>query len=211
MPLIPGAPAPITQNNTYNSFSGTYNASGVTNTSGVGELRLYEIIRQDMTITYFRHPKVNISVDKLSLSAAPTHNAAYMYTDLTYEVRANYSKTYEWGNFTTSTYIQNQKFRIIANDTDMYGDFYGSLSDGGQLTLGVAGVVETEVPFYSRRLISEGDQQQVIQRSVCLYSDAYKQNHNVFTVANPQMVAASEKLGDREAKAKQPHLACSFQ
>ncbi len=193
MPPVP-TPVPTQQNASFNTFSGTYEASGVTETSGVsGEVSgLFEIETQDLTITYYRMPRIINSVSNISLSALPTWGGNIFSTELRYEVRASYRKAYSVGQYATSAFVQNQKFRIVANPQDQYGNSYGELSAGGELTLGAAGVVATETPYYARRLVTQAGVSE--SSSVTVYNCAFKDGHLLYETGTDAMQAASDEL-----------------
>lgn len=223
MPEIPGSPEPIVSPQAYNTFSGTYNGSGVTQlsgsfsgASGVGTSGtagggttaysgLYRIERQTLDITYYRSPKLMINPDKISLSAAPTIHSNIFNTRLMYNVRAMHEVTYSTGVYQTSSYVENQKFRIAAQDTDEYGLTYGELSAGGELTMGVAGEVITEVPYYSRTLVAaDHDQSDATSSGMSVYNFAGMNAHRFNELGQSKTEPATAVMSNKRITSINP-------
>ena len=152
--------------------TGTYpqiNASGITQASGVTGAYAgpWFIQRQTMEIDYVRVPKsfYEETPSALSLSAPMDRASVVGSTQLQYIVRANVTVEKSYETFDTSAYQQPQRFAILAQVDDQYGNTYGDLSAGqgspsgpGILTLGPRGKVVTDQAYYNRRAWTDQDE-----------------------------------------------------
>ena len=151
--------------------TGTYtnlNTSGITQTSGISGAYAgpWFIMRQTMEIDYVRVPRswYEDTPSALPLSAPMDRSTTVGQTQLQYIVRANVTIEKSYETFDTSAYQQPQKFAILAQVDDQFGNTYGDLSAGqgspsgpGILTLGPRGKVVTDQPYYNRRLWTDAD------------------------------------------------------
>lgn len=152
--------------------TGTYtqiNASGITQASGVTGAYAgpWYIGRQTLEIDYVRVPRsfYDTTPSALSLSAPMDRASIVGSTQLQYIVRANVTVEKSYETFDTSSYQQPQRFKILAQVDDQYGNTYGDLSAGqgspsgpGILTLGPRGKVITDQAWYNRRPWTDDDE-----------------------------------------------------
>lgn len=156
MPLIPSG---ITVSATPYDNSGILVASGDVSATYPGPWR---IETQTMRIDYERVPYGywNGMVGNVgALSGGVTASGPILGTTLAYRVTAEHKVVKSYDIFDTSTYVQNQRFKVVANPEDAYGNSYGDLSagtnvngaTGSQFALGPQGAIITEEPYYNRR------------------------------------------------------------
>lgn len=141
--------------------SGILAASGSTSGAYPGPWR---IETQTLNIEYIRHPyaagNFAMAGSVTSLSGVHSASADVDGTYLLYKVTAERKVQKSYDIYDTSTYVQNQTFKIFAESEDLYGNTYGDLSagtdiygqTGSQFALGPMGLIATEEPYYNRRL-----------------------------------------------------------
>lgn len=139
--------------------SGTYTPIGVSATgtsptqgSGTGYTGPWRVETQELTIEYVRVPVLGspvISGESLSGTTTSTRTVTRTQIQAKVNARVKVVKTYD--TYTTSSFQQSQKFVVAAEMFDALAIPYGALSDGGELCMGPAGKVLTDIPYYSRR------------------------------------------------------------
>lgn len=144
-----------------------YDNSGILAASGDASAAYpgpWRVETQQLKIEYQRVPYAQGSYamtgNVTGLSGTFTASADVDGTYLLYKVTAERKVQKTYDIYDTSTYVQNQRFKIIASDEDVYGNTYGDLSAGvdvngnigSQFALGPQGVIITEEPYYNRRL-----------------------------------------------------------
>lgn len=106
---------------------------------------------QSSWFDYARVPDGTLATEGLSLSSAsPTYN--FQGTHLLVNWTATVRSVSSTDLYTTSSFQQNQKFKVNSVSTDYLGNSYGSSSDYGTSTMGPAGNVYSDKKFYKRVL-----------------------------------------------------------
>jgi hypothetical protein len=163
------------------SISGTIEVSGGPSQTSSGVSGLYEIVTQRATITYKRVPVLlDMQAQVIDLSGEPSINSTIPGTGTRCKVELTVERTYENGTYPASSFVQSQRFRVLAQAQDQFGNTYGDLSSGGTFTWGPQGRVITEVPYYSRRLVNQG--QATLSTgvsSITRYNVAFKNAHEI--------------------------------
>lgn len=106
---------------------------------------------QSLNIEYVRVPG-SMTVDTsnvTSLSAVSVRSATVRSTVLSYRVTASYSRVKSYESFSTSAFLQNQKFSVVASP-DVFGETYGPSSALSGTVLGPAGSIITYQPYIRR-------------------------------------------------------------
>jgi hypothetical protein len=157
---MPITPSPIQVSATPYDNSGILAASGDVSATYPGPWR---IETQTLRIDYERVPYIipsNMVGNVNALSGTMSASGLVQGTSLVYRVTAEHKISKSYDIFDTSTYVQNQRFKIVANTEDAFGNTYGDLSagtdvngtTGSQFALGPLGAIITEEPYYNRRL-----------------------------------------------------------
>lgn len=157
---MPITPTPIQVSATPYDNSGILAASGDVSAAYPGPWR---IETQTLRIDYERVPftySYTMTGNVNALSGTMSASGPVQGTKLVYRVTAEHKVSKSYDLFDTSTYVQNQRFKVVANTEDAYGNTYGDLSagtdvngnTGSQFALGPRGVIITEEPYYNRRL-----------------------------------------------------------
>jgi len=183
--------------------SGTYAAIGVsaagtapTQGSGTGFTGPWRVETQELAIEYVRVPNLGSPVlAGQGLSGTTTATRTVIGSKLHAKVtaRVKVQKTYD--TYTTSGFQQSQKFVVAANAQDAYGESYGDLSAGGDLCLGPAGNILTDVPYYSRRAWVDNTDSEIDQTFVG-YNVAFKERHYIFGYNQFSAVPVDQHFGD---------------
>ena len=158
---MPVTPVTISVSATPYDDSGLQAASGSVSAAYPGPWR---VETQTLQIEYQRVPYAagnfamagNVNGLSGTMSATADVDGTYLLYKVTAERKVQ--KTYDI--YDTSTYVQNQRFEILASDEDIYGNTYGDLSAGldvngnvgSQFALGPQGTIITQEPYYNRRL-----------------------------------------------------------
>jgi len=105
---------------------------------------------QSMNIKYMRVPNFVPTGKSFSLSATPiTYKITSTY--LLPIVEASYRVVKDMNTYSTSGCQQNQKFAVIPETTDPYGNSYDSTSGLGASAIGPMGEIVTQYDWYYRR------------------------------------------------------------
>lgn len=107
---------------------------------------------QDMTVEVTRVPYGNLDNVAITLSGV-LENYHIQTTVLVAKVTANYSVTKDYNTYSTSSWVEPQKFALYSVSTDASGNSYslGDASGNPSGTIGPAATLETIQPWYNRR------------------------------------------------------------
>jgi len=160
----------------------TSGASG----AGSGTIGVFEpsgpwyIEQQSLTVRYARVPRAGFkpAASAVGLSAiVVTENTWPIYdTNLIVSVDAHYSRVKTDAFFSTSSFIQPQKFEVVGASADVNGQTYGG--SGTTSSMGPLGTIFTKQNWYFRRPWMTGDTQ---------YTSS---------ISNTYTYAALHKMGD---------------
>jgi len=112
---------------------------------------------QSLDFDYVRVPRGKFAYAETTLSSCDA-TMFHQSTALQVRVTARYGVEKSYDDYNTSSWVQTQKFEVIAASADASGTVYGSGIGGlGASALGPAGSVLTKQEWYNRRPWQGGD------------------------------------------------------
>lgn len=134
---------------TYGNSAGIIPVSGIAPSAG-NYPGPHFVETQSMNIKYIRVPNYVPTGKSFSLSATPvTYKITSTY--ILPIIEASYRVVKDMTTYSTSGYQQNQKFAVIPETTDPYGNSYDSTSGLGASAIGPMGQIITQYGWYYRR------------------------------------------------------------